>query len=144
MATLLSNLHPDQGFHPISTSHISIHDPILLECDLHAYFHLPADLFVDVHELRNHALSYTFEHFGTSNIELPLSAVDQSGSSLILNVLNPTASSELEIRVPLHARYGTVVDDRSHEAIPLSWPQMFFACPQRRTFTCLLHLIHEH
>ncbi|KAH8824905.1 PIG-X [Flagelloscypha sp. PMI_526] len=137
MATLSSDLDHPQSFHPTSISHLSILDPVLLECDIHAYLSLQPSLFVDIYELRNYEHSFTFLHEGNANLELPVSAVNGEGSSVLFTILNPSHDRSLELTIPLHARYGLVTNDssHSHDEIEFRSPQVFFVCPQADRFT---------
>ncbi|PFH48010.1 hypothetical protein AMATHDRAFT_150840 [Amanita thiersii Skay4041] len=133
--TLTSYLYPTQGYHPTSTTRVQI-PPHLIEslnsCTTHLLYTLPPLLFVDKYELTNYQNSYTFHHWGTSNLELPVFAVDQVDSLLLLNVKNE-CDVECEVKVPLHLRYGDPLvksENRpAQQEAKLDWPTGFFACP---------------
>src|SRR6266550_3936749 len=121
MATLTSVLHPDDGFHPTATTTFQI--PTEFEqCTVHLVYTLPPLVFVDKYELANHHESYSFDFWGTSNLEYPVFAVEQSDSILLVNVKQGT-----EVRVQLHLRYGKPGD--GFDETRLSWPAGFLACP---------------
>ncbi|PFH44863.1 hypothetical protein AMATHDRAFT_165588 [Amanita thiersii Skay4041] len=77
--TLTSYLYPTQGYHPTLTTRVQI-PPHLIEslnsCTTHLLYTLPPLLVVDKYELTNYQNSYTFHHWGTSSLELPVFAVD--------------------------------------------------------------------
>ncbi|KAF8341833.1 PIG-X [Amanita rubescens] len=121
MATLTSVLHPDHGFHPITTTTLQI--PAKFEqCTVHLVYKLPPLVFVDKYELTNHHESYSFDFWGTSNLEYPVFAVEQSDSILLVNV-----KQGAKVSVPLHLRYGKPGD--GFDETRLSWPAGFLACP---------------
>lgn len=130
MAALVSSVFPKDGFHPISTTTIS--SPTFeLGCSLHLHFSLPPLIFVDPYELAHHEQFYTFKHWGTSNLELPVTAVDEGGSSVLLNVDIPEGAKEVEVKLPLHLRYGNPAEASSsgHHSVEMAWPNGFLACP---------------
>jgi hypothetical protein len=147
---LLSSITPKDGFHPTSTTHILSNHSVLpsftsSNCTLHLYFTLPPLIFIDPYELANHAQFYTFEHWGTANLELPVHAVPQNNSGLLLNVNvppehvlwtwddpGPEADIALEIKVPLHLRYGdpASASNSGYHTVEMNWPTGFLACPQ--------------
>ncbi|KAK2462472.1 hypothetical protein APHAL10511_005442 [Amanita phalloides] len=124
MATLTSILHPAHGFHPTVTTALEI-PPHLQRCTAHLVYTLPPIVFVDQYELANHHESYSFHLWGTSNLEYPVFAVQQSDSTLLVGV-----KRDDEVKVPLHLRYGGPVDDApAYEETRLGWPVGFLACP---------------
>ncbi|EJD53391.1 hypothetical protein AURDEDRAFT_180899 [Auricularia subglabra TFB-10046 SS5] len=71
--------------------------PSGVDCDLYALLELGPDIFVDPYELeQQHWL------WGTNDLELPVAAVDPSGSAVLLNL---TRRPPPALSVPLHARY---------------------------------------
>ncbi|KAF8638969.1 hypothetical protein AX17_001830 [Amanita inopinata Kibby_2008] len=145
--TLTSFLHPPNGYHPISTT--TIHTPpppiaqTLQNCTAHLLYTLPPLIFVDKHELANYHDSYTFHHWGTSNLEYPVFAVDASDSLLLLNFVGGGYGKDVSIKVPLHLRYGKPASpgpgpglgpskgryQYGYDEAELKWPLGFFACP---------------
>ncbi|KAF9462314.1 PIG-X [Collybia nuda] len=130
MASLISSVSPKDGFHPISTTAIYLpkFNPL---CTLHLHFSLQPLIFVDPYELAHHEEFYTFKHWGTSNLELPVTAVDEGGSAVLLNVDVPEGAREVEVRVPLHLRYGDPAQTSSsgHHSVEMAWPTGFLVCP---------------
>ena len=121
MATLTSVLQPDHGFHPTATTAFQI--PAEFEqCAVHLVYTLPPLVFVDKYELANHHESYSFQFWGTSNLEHPVFAVEQSDSILLVNVKGGS-----RVSVPLHLRCGT--PGAGFEETKLDWPVGFLACP---------------
>ena len=130
MATLTSVLHPDHGFHPTATTTLQI-PAEFDQCTVHLVYTLPPLVFVDKYELANHHESYSFDFWGTSNLEYPVFAVEQSDSILLVNV-----KQGAEVRVPLHLRYGKPGD--GFDEARLSWPAGFLACPAFGESACSL------
>lgn len=123
--TFTSDLHPKHGFHPISAS--SLHVPAQFRtCTYHLLYSLPPSVFVDKYELANYRSSYSFQLWGTSNLELPVFALEQSNSTLLLTV--EPSDEPIEVNVPLHLRYGSPALD-SYVHIKAPEPVGFFSCP---------------
>ncbi|KAJ7107046.1 PIG-X [Mycena epipterygia] len=118
------------SYHPKLTTDLEI--PDIHPCSLHLHYALPPLLFVDPYELANYRASYTFQHRGPSNLELPLAALNKSGSSLLLDILVPRHGGSVEVEVPLHVRYGTTSANRSLEfqMTELQTPSSFLSCPK--------------
>src|ERR1700721_1194431 len=129
MSSLRSSLEPAQGFHRTFTTTITTSSES--SCSLHLYHKLPPIVFVDPYELAHYQDAYTFRQWGTSNLELPVSAVSPEGSAVLLNVTLPSGNSNATVQLPVHFRYprpappGT--DGYCEEEIP--WPIAFMACP---------------
>ncbi|KAJ7112800.1 PIG-X [Mycena crocata] len=100
-------------------------------CGVYVHLVFPPLIFVDPFELANYRDSYTFEHLGSSNLELPLAALNGSGSSLLIAVAVPSGGGSVEVDVPLHFRYGTTSVGRSpgFQTAELEWPTVFLSCP---------------
>jgi len=88
---------------------------------------------VDLYELHNYNHLYSFKHWGTSNLELPLAALPRTGSALLLTVkpITRDRGAKVEISVPLHGRYGDVASSNSpsYQSVQVPSPEGFFACP---------------
>jgi hypothetical protein len=161
---LLSSITPKDGFHPTSTTRILLSNHSVLpsftssNCTLHLYFTLPPLIFIDPYELANHVQFYTFKHWGTANLELPVHAVPQNNSRLLLNANVPPMWTRdgleleaddtdvvLEIKVPLHLRYGDPVSgsNSGHHTVEMNWPTGFLACPQDLNDPRELHSQHS-
>ncbi|KAL0945320.1 hypothetical protein HGRIS_000822 [Hohenbuehelia grisea] len=130
--SLSSTIGSNSGAHLTSTTTISVPQPAAYRsCSLHLHFTLPPSIFVDQYELANYQAQYMFKHWGTSNLELPVSAVSAEGSALLLNVTQPTeGSTSVNVAVPMHARYDIVAESSAvlyREAL-LHQPKGFFAC----------------
>jgi PIG-X / PBN1 len=145
---LISSITPQDGFHPISTTYIIftlLSSSYFSNCTCYLYFTLPPLIFIDPYELAHHAQFYTFKHWGTANLELPVHAVSQNDSGLLLNLTvlpkhvlwtwdnsDPEAKETdvgLEIKVPLHLRYGDS-GSAGYHTTEMDWPTGFIACPQ--------------
>lgn len=126
--TLSAFLEPTQGFHASFITHINVtraaYSP---SCSLHLYFKLSPAIFVDPYELSHHQKSYSFRHTGTSNLELPVVAVDAGGSALLLNV-NEFVDNVV-VKVPVHMRYGEPQRAATYDTVEIPWPVGFVACP---------------
>lgn len=131
MAQLVHSIFQN-GYHPVSDTTISFNKTQChLDCSIYLYFFLPPLIFVDPYELVHYEASYAFRHWGTSNLELPVSAVSQNGSYLLLNVHHTANEHEVHVKVPLHLRYGDLSKDQlsSYHTVDLAWPIGFFECP---------------
>jgi len=144
---LFSSIAPADGFHPTSTTHITFpNSDLFSNCSLRLYFSFPPLILVDPYELAHHMRSYTFKHWGTANLELPVHAVLQRNSVLLLSVkvslgqdlrTSGGLSQEvgeaelgLDIKVPLHLRYGNPGSNSGYHAAEIDWPTGFLACPE--------------
>ncbi|KAF5379748.1 hypothetical protein D9615_005813 [Tricholomella constricta] len=134
MAQLVSSILPKEGYHPVSTTKVTLDRPELLadsKCSLYLYLRLPPLVFVDPYELAHHESFYTFRHWGPSNLELPVSAVQQNNSHLLLDVTLSSNSHEINVTLPLHLRYGDLSkrSPSGHHTAELAWPTGFLKCP---------------
>lgn len=131
---LSSQLAPRQGFHTTFTTVLST--PRTSEhCSLHLFFVLPPVVFVDPYELSNRKEDYSFDFWGTSNLELPVAAVPDVYSALLLNLTLPQYAVEqsamnLTIDLPLHLRYQHLYSVPT--AVDVQWPVGFWSCPRTR------------
>ncbi|KAF7316102.1 RBR-type E3 ubiquitin transferase [Mycena indigotica] len=128
-----SALSHSQSFHPIFTTTISQTPSPYQACSLNLLYALPPLIFIDPYELANRAVSYSFQHAGPSNLELPVAAFDPStsNSSLLLTV-GREADSEVVVELPLHVRYGPVALSKNAKGFidtEIPWPKAFYACP---------------
>ena len=135
MAQLTWSISPAYGYHRTSLTRISFTDPELLghaqNCTLHLHFILPPLVFVDPYELAHYEESYTFRHWGTTNLELPVTAVPKENASLLLTAkTTPSDAREVEVKFPFHVRYGDVTRASSigYESTEIEYPTGFFAC----------------
>lgn len=131
---LSSSLSTKQGFHSTYTTHIIVDDPAdLAGCALHLVYNFPPRIFVDPYELAIYKDSYTHRLSGTSNLELPVMAVNPKGSALLLYVKAfPPGSPNVTVDVPIHVRYGELVLSNSSSddsSVEVPWPIGFWACP---------------
>ena len=141
MAQLTSSIYPAYGYHRTSLTRILYTDLELLghttNCTLHLHFTLPPLIFIDPYELANYEESYTFRHWGTPNLELPVTAVPQESASLLLTVKTIQSDVELEVKLPFHVRYGDVTRASStgYESTEIERPTGFLACPRSGTLS---------
>lgn len=119
-----------------STNRLFISKVPSRNCSLHLSYTLPPLVFVDQYELIHYKHSYTFRHAGTSNLELPVIAVDPGGLSLLLDVFMPeememeSDSIIIDVKVPLHMRYGEPASAGGFAEAKMPCPLAFFACPR--------------
>jgi len=127
-----SSLTSSRGFHTSYKTRITVAQPSLLDCSLHLLYTLPPHVFVDPYELVHYQHSYTFSHWGTSNLELPAAVVDREGSVVLLNLTLLTTEMDdalnIDIEVPLHARYGEPAL-LGYYTVGIPHPVVFSACP---------------
>ncbi|KAJ7691586.1 PIG-X [Mycena rosella] len=119
-----SSLLHEQSFHPVFKTSISAPGSDFEECSLHLHYTLPPLVFVDPFELDNRADAYSFQYAGPSNLELPVAALPDESSALLLRVVGRPQ----DVQVPLHVRYGAL-GPTPFQHTPLPWPDAFFACP---------------
>ncbi|KAI6043094.1 PIG-X [Pisolithus marmoratus] len=120
---------PTRGFHSTLLARIALHDEDHA-CSTFVLYTLPPGVIVDRHELIDRGVE--FELWGESNLELPVFAVSQANSSLLLSV-RPIAShvNEVLVDVPVHARYGVPLrGNKPRQLIEIPPPTCFRACPQ--------------
>jgi hypothetical protein len=81
--------------------------------------------------LANYAAFYSFKSSGTTNLELPVTAVSAEGSAILLksNVpdISTSGKASVIIDLPLHARYGALDQPA---AIEVADPICFWVCPR--------------
>ncbi|KAF9074464.1 PIG-X [Rhodocollybia butyracea] len=129
-----SSIEPQYGFHRIITTSVASQNPDWLslyensQCSLHLYYKFPVLVFVDSYELANYQSSYSFQHHGDANLELPAVAMGPNGTSLLLTL--DSVKPQLEVQVPLHLRYGKIShsDTKTHRTAEMAWPDVFLAC----------------
>ncbi|KAJ7494826.1 PIG-X [Mycena galericulata] len=126
-STQTSLLRQPNSFHPSIQTTIEIQTDLYV-CSLHLYQPLPPLIFVDPYELANYQDSYTFRHVGHSNLELPLAAIHQSESSILLNIPLPLGGAPIRVELPLHVRYGAASAVR-YQVTELEMPFIFLSCP---------------
>ncbi|KAJ7104436.1 PIG-X [Mycena belliarum] len=119
----VSSLLHKQSFHPVFKTSISAAG--FEECALHLHYTLPVMVFVDPFELGNRADAYSFEYVGPSNLELPVAALPDESSALLINVVG----NQNDVEVPLHVRYPDAAAAKPFRHTELPWPEAFFACP---------------
>lgn len=121
-----------QGFHFTLTTHLAPRPhPPADNCTLHLLHALPPDVYADQYELAQRPGLSASSLTGASDLELPVGAVDEGGSLLLLAVPEETqGSGELVFDVPLHARYGRPSLRGGFRTIQLEPPVGFWACPE--------------
>ena len=161
ITNITTNIYPSQGFHPVSSNiiHISAGSSSLSQCSLYLYFKLPPLLFVDPHELGQRNNSYTFNYWGSRDLEKPLNALPKSerNSDVLLNVRLPpsiddgSVSWNMTVDLPMHLRYGvpapvssTSKSGKSYDHVQVDAPLAFLLCKSFRElfffllfFSCL-------
>ncbi|KAL0581006.1 hypothetical protein V5O48_001000 [Marasmius crinis-equi] len=120
------------GYHPTLTTVIF---NWASQCSLHLLFTLPPLAFVDPYELEtSYADQYAFHLIGHRGLELPVMAVDQVSSHLLLDMkIVEDARTTLEIPLPIHFRYGELSVSDVYEQVDIPWPKGFAACPSLNT-----------
>jgi phosphatidylinositol glycan class X len=148
--SLESTLTPANGFHSSYTTTIALaKDTLRPDCSLNLLHDLPAHVFVDPYELAHYQDAYTFRLLGTTNLELPVTAVAPSGSILLLNITLPsrTAPGDLTVavQVPIHLRYGEPVEGGAsgYYTEQVLLPLGFVACPTSRWCSHLALICHN-
>lgn len=123
-----------QGFHFTLSTTVTVPAPHTLDsCSFYLLYDLDPHVYADQYELAQRP-GYTSLLWGTSDLERPVSAVDQKGTVLLITADNiHVARKEMfnfTLDVPLHARYGrpTQFLDTSFHHIDLTRPIGFFAC----------------
>ena len=156
MSYIATNVYPTQGFHPISSNivHFSTGSLSLVQCSFHLYFKLPPLLFVDPHELAQRNNTYTFNHWGSRDLEKPVHALPEAGrgSEVLLNVRLPpsidddikpfevgSVSRNMTVDLPMHLRYGvpapvssTSKSGKSYVHVQVDAPIAFLLCKTSR------------
>lgn len=120
---------PARGFHSTLSARITLHDEDHT-CSVFVLYALPPSVIVDRHELADHGIE--FELWGESNLELPVFAVSQTNTSLLLSARPvPHHLNEVLVEVPIHARYGVPLrGSRPRQLIEIPPPTCVRACPQ--------------
>ncbi|TFK93169.1 hypothetical protein K466DRAFT_479192 [Polyporus arcularius HHB13444] len=133
LASLSSSVSA-QGFHFTVSTTVSLASRQEADrCSLHVLYDLDPHVYADQYELAQRP-GYTSALWGTSDLERPVSAVDQAGSVLLLTAdssqLLPGQAANITLEVPLHARYGRPVagPQDAFYKIELRRPVGFFAC----------------
>ena len=121
-----------QGFHFTLTTRLTPRAyPPAANCTLHLLHVLPPDVYADQYELAQRPGLSAESLTGASDLELPVGAVDEGGSVLLLEVREGVGEDgELVVDVPLHARYGRPNLAGGYHTIQLERPTGFWACPQ--------------
>jgi len=141
MSWLHSSLDPKHGYHRSQTTTLALtRKELRSDCSLHLLHNLPPDIFVDPYELAHYEKAYTFEYWGTTNLELPVAAVSPHGTAVLLNITIPKTvqydSLSLAVQVPMHLRYGRLLSQSppAYHQKEIPWPVGFLACPISCTF----------
>lgn len=163
MSYITTNVSPSQGFHPISTNvvHFSAKSSSLAQCSLYLYFKLPPLLFVDPHELAQRSNNYTFNHWGSRDLEKPVHALPEAerGSDVLLNVrllsnidgdrkpletgsvsrnTQDAQSWNVTVELPMHLRYGvpapasSTSSQKPYNHVQVDMPIAFLLCETSR------------
>jgi hypothetical protein len=171
MSYITTNIHPSQGFHPVSSNvvHFSTGSSSLVQCSFHLYFKLPPLLFVDPHELAQRNNTYTFNHWGSRDLEKPVHALPEAerGSDVLLNVrLSPpsidddrkpfveetgSVSWSMTVDLPMHLRYGvpspissTSKAGKSYDHVHVDTPIAFLLCKTFRELFFFKKVLFSH
>lgn len=142
MALVTTTIHPSEGYHITSTSHIVLPEfsDAAKDCHLYLHFKLPSLVFVDPHELSDRRTSYTYTHWGNRDLEKPIFAFPDEQSNLLIDVDLKSHgfeanSMEVEVAVPMHLRYGDPTNSLDgFQTTRLDWPDTFLRCPVQCTF----------
>ncbi|KIY71734.1 hypothetical protein CYLTODRAFT_487012 [Cylindrobasidium torrendii FP15055 ss-10] len=124
MADFTSSLHLN-GFHPTLDVRILYEEPT--DCTSIIFLDLPPEVLVDRFELANYAAEYSFHLLGPSNVELPVVALANETSHLMLEI-TPEDSLYRQVTIPLHLRYPEVGTD-DYVAVTFPAPHGYLACP---------------
>lgn len=138
-SSVLTSSVSSQGFHfTLSTTVSNTHEQNADNCSLHILYELDPHVYADQYELAQRP-GYSLLLWGTSDLEKPVSAVDPSGSVLLLTAhsysLLQNGDTNVTIDLPLHARYpnpSTAAETPYHH-ISLQRPVGFFACSKGRS-----------
>jgi hypothetical protein len=136
-----SSLGPSQCFHTVITTQV-IEPQWPTECSLHMFFALPPHIFVDPYELASRQPAYTSIILGNANLELPIAAVPQADSGILLNISLPARSAadmNVTIDVPLHCRYGEPKLVAHRQDFGIDPPVVLWACPRVCTSVVCVH-----
>ena len=145
MSYITTKVFPTQGFHPISTNVVHFSSLSSLgQCSLHLYFKLPPLLFVDPHELAQRNVTYTFNHWGSRDLEKPVHALPEAerGSDVLLNVRLPPSIDDdgklwnVTVELPMHLRYGVPAPlQKPYDHVRVDTPIAFLLCKTFRELT---------
>jgi len=145
MSTISTVIRNPNSFHPISRIIFDLesHNTDKSEaerCSLHLLYKLIPSIFIDPYELGQRQLSYTFMHWGPTELEKPTHTVQTSDTNVLLTINLPHGEDttfRFDVDVPLHVRYliplskdAPFLDSRSYRNLPFERPQAFFACPR--------------
>ena len=140
-----SSLSRNHGFHTTSNTRITLDDQeMLTACSLHLLYTLPARSFIDPYELQNYKDIYTFKYWGTSSLELPVTAVDPNDAVLLLNISLPISTPfNVTLDVPLHIRYGQSSKSLEPSDIDVKIPVAsgFWTCPPGKSYLIRIQTI---
>ncbi|KAF8526847.1 PIG-X [Hysterangium stoloniferum] len=120
-ASLTSIIYPSRGFHFEYSTDASQLSGVRPDCSLFLLHVLPPDVFVDKYELQERGLDFNL--YGESDLERPLIAMDDTGSTLEIRV-----PASMTANVPLHARYP-LPSNSTHSSVRVPFPQAYWACP---------------
>jgi hypothetical protein len=128
-----------KGFHTTLSTRISLHARReYAACNLFVIYELPPDIIIDSFELNDHGLR--FEFVGSTNLELPLSGVENEAGWLLVAV---KPEREVVVDVPLHVRYGVPREGHNpRHIIQLPPPTCFWGCPSSCASRALI--CHSH
>ena len=145
MSYITTNISTSQGFHPVSTNIIHFTGSSPAQCSLHLYFRLPPLLFVDPHELAQRNSIYTFNHWGSRDLEKPVHALPDAerDSDILLNVRLPRSAEapmwNMTVELPMHLRYGVPApvssisgSEKPYEHVRVDTPIAFMLCKTSR------------
>ena len=137
-----SSLSTYHGFHTTSITKITLDDQdMLTACSLRLLYTLPPRSFIDPYELQNYKDAYTFRHWGTSSLELPVTAVDPNDAILLLNISlpisTPFSTLDVTVDVPLHIRFGQS-SEQSDIDVKIPAASGFWTCPLGKS--CLIRI----
>ena len=159
MSYITTNISSGQGFHPVSSNvvHFLAGPSSLAQCSFHLYFNLPLLLFVDPHELAQRNNTYTFNHWGSRDLEKPAHVLPETerASDVLLNVRLPpgvdddrkpfetgSVSWNLTVDLPMHLRYGVPAPVSStYDHIQVDTPIAFLLCKTRELFIKILFFL---
>ena len=158
MTYITTSIYPSEGYHPVSSNvvHFSAGLSSLVQCSFHLYFKLPPLLFVDPHELAQRNNTYTFNHWGSRDLEKPVHALPETerGSDVLLNVRLPpgiddgSVSWNMTVDLPMHLRYGvpaavssTSKLEKSYDHVQVDMPIAFLLCKSFRELFSYLFLL---
>ncbi|KAF8871033.1 PIG-X [Infundibulicybe gibba] len=133
--TLRATLTPS-GFHrtiSVTIPHLTAdHD----DCTCHIYLALPAAMFVDPYELALYHEIFTFEYWGTRDLERPVAAVSQADSLVLISPRDTNnRTREITVDIPIHSRYGDLrLYERpgwnvGYQEVALEHPYGLMRCP---------------